>query len=179
MKGPFSPYAQAVIGVCAVIDLAAGLILMTSDEAVRMCGPTTGLYVVFMIAVGSFFTIPLAIGIVTVGLAFTFPALRRPRLWIASAALLTIFCWYSVHDAAARIPEPHTYIGCVLRLHHLGPRRRDGDDYFARRGFFASKYARRMRSTTADGLNARPDWRSRPSAIASFSIIRMRSTGSR
>ena len=113
MKNSFPPHAQGIIGGCAVIDVAAMFILTTSDEAIRMCGPTTGLFGVILIAYGSFFAIPLAIGIVAVGLAFLFPALRRPRLWIASAALLSVCSWYSIHAAAARIPEPRTYIGCL------------------------------------------------------------------
>ena len=77
---------------------------MPSDE---------GLFGVLPIAEGSLLTIPLVIGIIAVGLAFSFPALRRPRLWIASAALLSRFSWYRIHDAVARVPPPRTYIGCL------------------------------------------------------------------
>jgi hypothetical protein len=95
-----------IVGTCAVVDAAAGLTLWGGADIVQKCGVAKMLGFFELIAWLGFGTIPIGIALVAVAAAFLIPELRRPRLWVFSAALLTLLAIGVVAAAQARYPTP-------------------------------------------------------------------------
>ena len=101
-----------VVGVCAVIDAAAALTLMSGADAVKYCGTAAVLGLLKMLALTGFGIISISLALAAVGAAFLIPELRSPRWWLWSAAALSLFAVADVTEAHARFPTPSNPAFC-------------------------------------------------------------------
>lgn len=105
---------MVVVGVCAVVDVAAGLTLATGANTVQKCGVDELLGLFELVAWFGFGIFPIGIALAAVGAAFLMPELRRPRLWLMSAALLTLLAVGVVTESHARFPQPSNPAWCDI-----------------------------------------------------------------
>jgi hypothetical protein len=106
VESSFPIRAKIVVGVCAVVDAAALLMLVAGAEAVGKCGAAPVLGLLKWIGTVGFGIVPIGIALAAVGTAFLMPELRKPGRWLLSAALLTLIAVGAVTQAHARFLKP-------------------------------------------------------------------------
>ena len=114
MKRSFPIEVIFIVSICAVVDAAAALTLVLGAGTVKNCGAAQLLGLLQMLASVGYGIIPICVALFAVGAAFLIPELRRPRSWVASAALLTLLAVADVTVTHARFPTPSNPAWCEL-----------------------------------------------------------------